>query len=400
MGLKVKKQKAELPTKEHPDNSMPFGMKLKKTETTKIKIKETKLELPTLMHHEFENVPKNVTDEQVTKVKLSNEIETIEAEFRGKKTQKKTKLKKIKPEALTDSKEPLDAQEDDYSNEDLNACEDETKPTTSEQSPSFDNSNNSPLHVENETIEVPPEKVNTEQVPDKKSQQSENKEYKEKCMDQEISSSEEPLKVSAKKGYQRQKQPYLAEPMPKDEQAEESLPFARKLRKTETTKIKIKESKLELPKLKHNDFENVPKDIDEEQITNVKLTKRLDNYENDMTAMKKQKLKPKKGKPKDFDEEVQNPMEETDECLVESSVPNVPAELLEKNMENTLPDTLMVTPRVEESAPTINKKVNKKPKTVDENQPFEIKLKKSKPNKRIPDEIKMEKVQLKHHDFE
>merc|ERR1712038_639177 len=91
--LKVKKQKAELPEKEQPENSMPFGMKLKKAETTKIKIKETKLELPTLMHHEFENVPKDVTDEQVTKVKL----ETIEAEFQGKKTQKKTKLKKIKP---------------------------------------------------------------------------------------------------------------------------------------------------------------------------------------------------------------------------------------------------------------------------------------------------------------
>merc|ERR1712038_1519807 len=109
--LKVKKQKTELPEKEQPENSMPFGMKLKKTETTKIKIKETKLELPTLMHHEFEKVPK---------VKLSNEIETIEAEFRGKKTQKKTKLKKNKPEALTDSKEPLDAQEGDFSNEDLN----------------------------------------------------------------------------------------------------------------------------------------------------------------------------------------------------------------------------------------------------------------------------------------
>ena len=396
--LKVKKQKAELPEKEQPENSMPFGMKLKKTETTKIKIKETKLELPTLMHHEFENVPKDVTDEQVTKVKLSNEIENIEAEFKGKKTQKKTKLKKIKPKALTDSKEPLEAQEDDFSNEDLKDCEDETKPTASEQSSSFD-SNNSPLHVENDT-KVPPEKVDTEQVPIEKCQQSENKEYKEKCMDQEISSSEEPLKDSAKKGYQRQRRPNLAEPKPKDEQAEESLPFARKLRKTETTKIKIKESKLELPKLKHHDFENVPKDIDEEQITNVKLTKRLDNYENDKTAMKKQKSKPKKGKPKDFDEEVQNPMEETDECLVESSVPNVPAEPLEQKMENTLPDTQMVTPRVEESAPSIKKKVNKKQNTVDENQPFEIKLKKSKPNKRIPDEIKMEKVQLKHHDFE
>merc|ERR1712079_879656 len=152
--LKVKKQKAELPEKEQPEKSMPFGMKLKKTETTKMKIKETKLELPTLMHHEFENVPKDVTDEQVTKVKL----ETIEAEFQGKKTQKKTKLKKIKPKALTDSKEPLDTQENDYSNEDLNACEDETKPTASEQSSSFDNSNNSPLHVENETVEVSPEK--------------------------------------------------------------------------------------------------------------------------------------------------------------------------------------------------------------------------------------------------
>merc|ERR1712241_1460979 len=85
--LKVKKQKAELLEKEQPESSMPFGAKLKKTETTKIKIKETKLELPTLMHHEFENVPKEVTDEQVTIVKLYNEIETSEAEFKGKRTQ-------------------------------------------------------------------------------------------------------------------------------------------------------------------------------------------------------------------------------------------------------------------------------------------------------------------------
>merc|ERR1712045_750478 len=398
--LKVKKQKAKLPGNEHPENSLPFGMKLKKTETTKIKIKETKLEIPTLMHHEFENVPKEVTDEQVTKVKLSNEIKTIEEKFKSKKTQKKTKLKKIKPKALTDSKELLEAQEDYFSNEDLNACEDETKSTASEQSSNFDNSNNSPLHLENETIEVPLEKVGTEQIPDKKYQQSENKEYEEKCIEQEISSSEEPLKVSAKKGYQRQRKPNLAEPMPTDEQAEESLSFSRKLRKTETTKIKIQESKLELPKLKHHDFENVPKDIDEEQTTNVKLTKRLDNYEKDKTAMKKQKSKPKKGKPKGFDEEVQNPMEETDECLAESSVPNVPVEPVEQKMENTLPDTQRVIPRVEESALSIKEKVNKKQNTVDENQPFEIKLKKSKPNKRIPDEIKMEKIQLKHHDFE
>merc|ERR1712079_279947 len=135
-------------------------------------------------------------------------------------------------------------------------------------------------------------------------------------------------------------------------------------------------------------------------ITNVKLTKKLDNYENDKTAIKKKKSKPKKVKTKDFDEEVQNPVEETDDCLVESSVPNVPAEPLEQKIENTPPDTQMATPSVEESAPTIKKKVNKKQDTVDVNQPLEIKLKKSKPNKRIPDEIKMEKVQLKHHDFE
>merc|ERR1712079_668914 len=117
-------------------------------------------------------------------------------------------------------------------------------------------------------------------------------------------------------------------------------------------------------------------------ITNVKLTKKLDNYENDKTAIKKKKSKPKKVKTKDFDEEVQNPVEETDDCLVESSVPNVPAEPLEQKMENTPPDTQMATPRVEESAPTIKKKVNKKQDTVDENQPFEIKLKKSKPKKK------------------
>merc|ERR1712098_143022 len=54
--------------------SLPFGMKLKKTETVKSKVAETKLELPKLKHHEFENVPEDTSNEEMTKIKLTKLI--------------------------------------------------------------------------------------------------------------------------------------------------------------------------------------------------------------------------------------------------------------------------------------------------------------------------------------
>merc|ERR1711945_42389 len=70
--------------------SLPFGMKLKKTETVKSKVAETKLVLPKLKHHEFENVPEDTSNEEMTKIKLTKLI--VVKEEKGKNRKEKRKV--------------------------------------------------------------------------------------------------------------------------------------------------------------------------------------------------------------------------------------------------------------------------------------------------------------------
>merc|ERR1712226_1321501 len=56
------------------DKEPHFGTKLKKTETLKIKIQETKLEPVSLKHHEFERDPKESISEKTSNINLGDPL--------------------------------------------------------------------------------------------------------------------------------------------------------------------------------------------------------------------------------------------------------------------------------------------------------------------------------------
>merc|ERR1712130_424984 len=99
---------------EQKEKAFPFGKKLKKAETVKLQIKETKLELPKLKHHEFENIPKDTDEEQLSNIKLSKLIKTENEESKIKKEETKRKLKKKKAKTpVQDVVEPMDMEEEE-----------------------------------------------------------------------------------------------------------------------------------------------------------------------------------------------------------------------------------------------------------------------------------------------
>merc|ERR1712130_530440 len=99
---------------EQKEKAFPFGKKLKKAETVKLQIKETKLEIPKLKHHEFENIPKDTDEEQLSNIKLSKLIKTENEESKVKKEETKRKLKKKKAKTpVQDVVEPMDMEEEE-----------------------------------------------------------------------------------------------------------------------------------------------------------------------------------------------------------------------------------------------------------------------------------------------
>merc|ERR1712025_517057 len=96
--LKITKDKKKVTQEsnnesEMKENVFPFGKILKKAETVKLKIKESKLELPNLKHHEFENIPKDIEEEQLSSIKLSNLIKNDNKESKVKQEEIKRKIK-------------------------------------------------------------------------------------------------------------------------------------------------------------------------------------------------------------------------------------------------------------------------------------------------------------------
>merc|ERR1712130_710606 len=88
----------------------------------------------------------------------------------------------------------------------------------------------------------------------------------------------------------KDKRKVAQEAMIESDKKEKAFPFGKKLKKAETVKLQIKETKLEIPKLKHHEFENIPKDTDEEQLSNIKLSK-LIKTENEESKVKKEIVK-------------------------------------------------------------------------------------------------------------
>merc|ERR1712106_12832 len=116
MKAKLKKVSMEKPDSskkpEKIEQEPIFAKKLKKTETVKIKLKETKLESVQLKHHEFEQNPQDNSNEQPSSIIVSEPLQYTDDDGKNKdgkekeKKQKKRQIKKIvkkKEEEITDS---------------------------------------------------------------------------------------------------------------------------------------------------------------------------------------------------------------------------------------------------------------------------------------------------------
>merc|ERR1711997_1132283 len=75
---KEKDVKTEEEKKKDENEKMPFGAKLRKTETVKREIKEAKLETVQLKHHQFEVTPKDTDLEQTTGIILGEPLVSSE----------------------------------------------------------------------------------------------------------------------------------------------------------------------------------------------------------------------------------------------------------------------------------------------------------------------------------
>merc|ERR1712179_296159 len=92
-GKKVNKSMMKKTIKKEPeieiDSDGTFKPKLKKSETVKRRIEETKLEEIQLKHHAFENVPQTPSDEAVTNVQMYKPISIQTDKTNDEKTNKK-----------------------------------------------------------------------------------------------------------------------------------------------------------------------------------------------------------------------------------------------------------------------------------------------------------------------
>merc|ERR1712203_735551 len=89
---------------------LPFGAKLRKTETVKREIDEAKLETVQLKHHQFEVQPRDADDEQTTGIVLREPLVSLDED--GDALNKGEKKRKIKKQKKRDDepKEPVVAE--------------------------------------------------------------------------------------------------------------------------------------------------------------------------------------------------------------------------------------------------------------------------------------------------
>merc|ERR1712187_1065113 len=107
---KEKDTKSEDLKKKDETEKLPFGAKLRKTETIKREIKEAKMETVQLKHHEFEVTPRDADSEQTTGIILHEPLVSLDEGGADKKGEKKRKIKKQKKKD-TEPKEPVVADE-------------------------------------------------------------------------------------------------------------------------------------------------------------------------------------------------------------------------------------------------------------------------------------------------
>ena len=169
-----------------------------------------------------------------------------------------------------------------------------------------------------------------------------------------------------------------------------------KLRKTELVKRPIEKTAIEVPKLKHHSFENIPQEVTNEQHSDIKLTKLLPELQ-----------KRKKKKPKEKEAEEGYPTESlTIEVPNEMIEPDIeePNNKIDKPSDESLTKMKFIEEQKQLSVP-LKKPVEKKPKeelSESKETAFvkNIKLKKAEVIKRPLETLVMDVPKLKHHAFE
>merc|ERR1711953_478903 len=295
--------------KKDESEKLPFGAKLRKTETVKRKIDETKMETVQLKNHKFEVKPQETDVEKTSNIILGKPLASLDED---KKTDKKRKIKKQKKkvaeveesaqEDVTDSgptedKSGVDDIKQDEEEEILSPAEPENFPDIESEAPEEVVEQSNPMEVEVEdhiSTQVKPEEtadpieIKSEEVKDTRENEAA---VKMNTVDAEKNIKPKVEKPSEKPNEVKEEKPKLKkvvkpknkevknEALKKEEVSENLPPFGAKLRKTETVKRKIDETKMETVQLKSHKFEVNPQDTDVEQTSGIILGKPLDNLD-------------------------------------------------------------------------------------------------------------------------
>lgn len=283
--LKKKNQSNKKDTPKSEEPLFKQGLKLRKTETVKRPIEKAAIEVPKLKHHAFENIPQDVIEEQHSDIKLSRLLPQL-----TKKKKKKQSPKEMEEEPLQEMPFIEVPEENKFPEEMEEETPQEMLPT-----------------IESE------DKIEAEELSAKTSTKDTVNET-ELISDQKDEPRLPPSKPVKRK--QKENRPETSEPL---------FTQGLKLKKTEVVKKPLEKSVIDIPKLKHHEFESVPQEMEAEQVSNVKLS----------TSLPQPKGKEKKTKPKrQNDQSTKKDQEETSNNL---KIVNTPTEMeFTPNEETTL----------------------------------------------------------------
>merc|ERR1712073_159346 len=118
----------------------------------------------------------------------------------------------------------------------------------------------------------------------------------------------------------------------------EKLPFGAKLRKTETVKRKIDETKMETVQLKNHKFEVKPQETDVEKTSNIILGKALASLDEDKKTDKKRKIKKQKKKVAEGEEPAQEDVTDSGPTEDKSGVDDIKQDEKEETLAPAEPE--------------------------------------------------------------
>jgi len=241
--------------KEAEQGSMFSRENLKKVETIKIEIEESKLETVELSHHDFESVPLDNIEEQISSVILINPLDYYED---------------IKIEE-TPQHEQKGIIGENESKEEISKHEKKSSENIKNQS--------------DENIAGKKREHKGLRIPESKSDKTE---------DSDLGKPELEIKQQKSLPFKRGKLSTVTKEPLKTSEEQKPLFIKPQLKKTEIVKSKIEKTKLESVHLKHHEFEIHPQDNENEEPSNVRLQKPLYVYEDDKLVEEKEKPKRKK----------------------------------------------------------------------------------------------------------